>query len=108
MLNLDPSATSNLATDSKALRDIARDAALKVAPPLLAAFRSRMTIDYKVDLHDPVTESDRQSEATIREHLGDLYSKLGDMAKARKYWQEALRLSNETEETARIKGKLKE
>jgi tetratricopeptide (TPR) repeat protein len=46
--------------------------------------------------------------ATIREHLGDLYSKLGDMAKARKYWQEALRLSNETEETARIKGKLKE
>lgn len=69
MLNLDPSATSNLATDSKALRDIARDAALKVAPPLLAAFRSRMTIDYKVDLHDPVTESDRQSEATIREHI---------------------------------------
>jgi myo-inositol-1(or 4)-monophosphatase len=69
MLNLDPSAKSNLATDSKALRDIARDAALKVAPPLLAAFRSRMTIDYKVDLHDPVTESDRQSEATIREHI---------------------------------------
>jgi myo-inositol-1(or 4)-monophosphatase len=51
------------------VRDIAREAAIKVAPPLLAAFRSRMTIDYKVDLHDPVTEFDRQSEATIREHI---------------------------------------
>jgi myo-inositol-1(or 4)-monophosphatase len=69
MLNLDPSATPNLAADSRALRGIAREAALKVAPPLLAAFRSRMTIDYKVDLHDPVTEFDRQSEATIREHI---------------------------------------
>jgi myo-inositol-1(or 4)-monophosphatase len=69
MLNLAPSATSNPAADSGALRRVAREAALKVAPPLLAAFRSRMTIDYKVDLHDPVTEFDRQSEATIREHI---------------------------------------
>ena len=69
MFNPDPSAASDLAAASRSLRRIARDAALKVAPPLLAAFRSRMAIDYKVDLHDPVTEFDRQSEATIREHI---------------------------------------
>jgi myo-inositol-1(or 4)-monophosphatase len=69
MLNLDPSATSDIVATSRALRIIARDAALKVAPALLAAFRSRMAIDYKVDLHDPVTEFDRQSEATIRAHI---------------------------------------
>jgi len=68
MFNSDPS-PSTLAADSTALRAIARDAVLKVAPPLLAAFRSRMEIDYKVDLHDPVTTFDRQSEATIREHI---------------------------------------
>ncbi len=69
MFNPDPSASPDLAADSKALRNIAREAALKVAPPLVAAFRSRMDIDYKVDLHDPVTEFDRQSEATIRAHI---------------------------------------
>jgi tetratricopeptide (TPR) repeat protein len=46
--------------------------------------------------------------STIREHLGDLYSKLGDATKARQYWEAALRLSNEREEVARLKGKLQE
>jgi myo-inositol-1(or 4)-monophosphatase len=69
MLNPDTSAAPGLVTDSVALRTIAREAAIKVAPPLVAAFRSRMKIDYKVDLHDPVTEFDRQSEATIRAHI---------------------------------------
>ena len=69
MLDFDTSTASDLAARSTALRRIARDAALKVAPALLAAFRSRMAIDYKVDLHDPVTAFDRQSEATIREHI---------------------------------------
>ena len=46
--------------------------------------------------------------ATIREHLGDLFLKLGDPAKARQYWEAALRLSNERDEVARLKGKLKE
>jgi tetratricopeptide (TPR) repeat protein len=46
--------------------------------------------------------------STIREHLGDLYAKLGDMTKARQSWESALRLSNEREEVARLKGKLQE
>ncbi|HQR39708.1 MAG TPA: tetratricopeptide repeat protein [Blastocatellia bacterium] len=46
--------------------------------------------------------------ATIREHLGDLFLKLGDAVKARQYWEAALRLSNERDEVARLKGKLKE
>ena len=33
---------------------------------LLEAFRSEMTIDYKVDLHDVVTVHDKRAEATIR------------------------------------------
>jgi tetratricopeptide (TPR) repeat protein len=50
---------------------------------------------------------ERQS-STIREHLGDLYLKLGDQVKARQYWEAALKLSNEREEIARLRGKLKE
>lgn len=38
-----------------------------VRAPLLAAFRSQMDVDFKVDRHDPVTEHDRRSEAMIRE-----------------------------------------
>ena len=37
--------------------------------PLLAAFRSVMDIDYKVDLHDLVTVHDKQSEQTIRDFI---------------------------------------
>jgi tetratricopeptide (TPR) repeat protein len=46
--------------------------------------------------------------STIREHLGDLYAKMGDKQKAREYWEAALRLSNERDEVARLKGKLQE
>ena len=46
--------------------------------------------------------------STIREHLGDLYAKLGDKVKARQYWEAALRLSNERDEVARLKEKLQE
>jgi tetratricopeptide (TPR) repeat protein len=46
--------------------------------------------------------------STIREHLGDLYDKLGQGAKAREHWAAALRLANEADEISRLKGKLKE
>jgi tetratricopeptide (TPR) repeat protein len=46
--------------------------------------------------------------STIREHLGDLYEKIGQAAKAREHWTAALRLANEADEIARLKGKLKE
>jgi myo-inositol-1(or 4)-monophosphatase len=40
-----------------------------VGPALLAAFRSQMQIDFKVDRHDPVTEHDRAAEAAIRDFI---------------------------------------
>lgn len=49
------------------LRGVAEEAARKVRAPLLAAFRSAMDVDYKVDLHDLVTVHDKQSELTIRD-----------------------------------------
>ena len=48
---------------------MAIEAALAVREPLLAAFRSAMAIDYKVDLHDLVTRHDRESEAAIRDFI---------------------------------------
>jgi myo-inositol-1(or 4)-monophosphatase len=52
--------------ESTRLRDIAIRAALSVREPLLAGFRSTMTVDYKTDHHDVVTRHDKESEATIR------------------------------------------
>jgi myo-inositol-1(or 4)-monophosphatase len=40
-----------------------------VGPALLAAFRSQMQVDFKVDRHDPVTEHDRAAEAVIRDFI---------------------------------------
>jgi len=54
---------------SASLLDVARRAALLVRDPLLAAFRSDMAVDYKVDLHDIVTVHDKQSEVTIRDFI---------------------------------------
>jgi myo-inositol-1(or 4)-monophosphatase len=51
---------------SRRLMELAKSAALAVRPPLLEAFRSNMTVDYKVDLHDIVTVHDKRAEATIR------------------------------------------
>lgn len=51
---------------STQLMEIAKSAALAVRDPLLQAFRSDMTVDYKVDLHDIVTIHDKRAEATIR------------------------------------------
>jgi myo-inositol-1(or 4)-monophosphatase len=48
---------------------VAREAALLVSQPLLAAFRSVMDIDYKVDLHDLVTVHDKQTELTLRNFI---------------------------------------
>lgn len=48
------------------LMKIAETAARAVRDPLLAAFRSDMTVDYKVDLHDIVTIHDKRAEAAIR------------------------------------------
>lgn len=54
---------------SAELLEVAQQAALKVGDPLRTAFRSAMAIDYKVDMHDIVTVHDKQSEATIRDHI---------------------------------------
>ncbi|HTM76082.1 MAG TPA: inositol monophosphatase family protein, partial [Devosia sp.] len=63
-----PAAPAALAR-SAALMAIAREAALLVRAPLLAAFRSVMDIDYKVDLHDLVTVHDKQTELTLRNFI---------------------------------------
>lgn len=44
--------------------------------------------------------------STIREHLGDVYKQKGDQAKARSYWEKALRLASEDPEIERLKKKL--
>ncbi len=46
--------------------------------------------------------------ATILEHLGDVYQKQGKSDLAKTNWQKALKISNETEQTNRIKTKLGE
>jgi myo-inositol-1(or 4)-monophosphatase len=51
------------------LRAIASAAAESVRAPLLAAFRSSMTIGYKRDRHDLVTRHDREAEAAIRRFI---------------------------------------
>ncbi len=51
------------------LRRIAAEAALAVAPDLLAAFRGTMDVGFKRDEHDPVTVHDRRAEERIRELL---------------------------------------
>ncbi|MEV5609532.1 inositol monophosphatase family protein [Streptomyces sp. NPDC052225] len=51
------------------LREVATEAALAVAPDLLAAFRGAMDVDFKRDEHDPVTVHDRRAEERIREVL---------------------------------------
>lgn len=51
------------------LREVAAEAALAVAPDLLAAFRGTMDVDFKRDEHDPVTVHDKRAEERIRELL---------------------------------------
>ncbi|MEW2294655.1 inositol monophosphatase family protein [Streptomyces sp. NPDC006743] len=51
------------------LREVATEAALAVAPDLLAAFRGAMDVGFKRDEHDPVTVHDRRAEERIRELL---------------------------------------
>ncbi|MFS8049228.1 inositol monophosphatase family protein [Rhizobium sp. BR 314] len=63
--------TDELILSSRRLMDIARGAALAVREPLLAAFRSNIAVDYKVDLHDVVTIHDKQAEQTIRAFILD-------------------------------------
>jgi myo-inositol-1(or 4)-monophosphatase len=52
--------------ESRELRKVAEDAALAVDAALRSAFRSEMTVAFKRDEHDVVTEHDRASEAAIR------------------------------------------
>lgn len=54
---------------SAKLRDVAERATRLVQPALLAAFRSAMAVDFKVDRHDVVTRHDRESEVAIRTFL---------------------------------------
>lgn len=46
------------------------------------------------------------TSATIQEHLGDVYQRQGKNEQARNAWQKALKLSVESDETTRLKGKL--
>ncbi|HWO02664.1 MAG TPA: tetratricopeptide repeat protein [Blastocatellia bacterium] len=48
----------------------------------------------------------QQRSATIRDHLGDVYKKQGQIEKARAKWEEALKMSTEPDETKKIKEKL--
>ncbi|HLM56784.1 MAG TPA: tetratricopeptide repeat protein, partial [Pyrinomonadaceae bacterium] len=48
------------------------------------------------------------TSATIQEHLGDLFQRLGQHDKARGAWQKALSLAVEAADTARIRAKLNE
>jgi len=43
---------------------------------------------------------------TVHEHLGDLYERLAKKELALKAWQKALSLSQEAEQTARLKSKI--
>ncbi|GAA4121173.1 inositol monophosphatase family protein [Aminobacter aganoensis] len=52
--------------ESRHLRAIAERASRLMREPLLAAFRSSMAVDYKVDLHDVVTKHDKEAEVAIR------------------------------------------
>lgn len=52
--------------ESKRLRAVAEKASQLMRKPLLAAFRSNMAVDYKVDLHDVVTKHDKEAEVAIR------------------------------------------
>lgn len=54
---------------SQHLSAVARQAARLMRVPLLEAFRSTIAVDYKRDLHDVVTQYDRQAEAAIRDFL---------------------------------------
>ncbi|MBD9375046.1 inositol monophosphatase family protein [Rhizobium sp. ARZ01] len=54
---------------SRRLAEIAKGAAVAVRGALLDAFRSEMSVDYKVDLHDVVTVHDKRAEATIRAYI---------------------------------------
>lgn len=57
--------------ESKRLRMVAERAAQLMREPLLAAFRSNMDVDYKVDLHDVVTRHDKEAEVAIRAFILD-------------------------------------
>lgn len=52
--------------ESRRLRSVAEQASKLMREPLLAAFRSNIAVDYKVDLHDVVTKHDKESEVAIR------------------------------------------
>lgn len=52
--------------ESRRLRAVAEQASQLMREPLLAAFRSNMAVDYKVDLHDVVTRHDKEAEVAIR------------------------------------------
>jgi Tfp pilus assembly protein PilF len=46
------------------------------------------------------------ASATIQEHVGDLFQKLGQQEKAQTSWRRALSLATEANDAARIKAKL--
>lgn len=65
------SVTGEAISRSTRLMEITKSAALAVHAPLLEAFRSDISVDYKVDLHDIVTIHDKRAEATIRTFILD-------------------------------------
>ncbi|SMD09083.1 inositol monophosphatase family protein [Primorskyibacter flagellatus] len=51
------------------LREVAETVARAAGDLLPGVFRAEMHVDYKADLHDPVTVHDQRTETLIREHL---------------------------------------
>jgi len=49
-----------------------------------------------------------RGSATLHEHLGDVLRDLGRLPEARKQWEKALEYSVEADETARLKGKIRD
>jgi tetratricopeptide (TPR) repeat protein len=49
-----------------------------------------------------------RGSATLHEHLGDVLRDLGRLAEARKQWEKALEYAVEADETARLKGKIRD
>jgi tetratricopeptide (TPR) repeat protein len=52
--------------------------------------------------------SQSRRNPALHEHLGDVLHKLGKLADARRAWEKALEYTLEADETARLKGKLKD
>jgi uncharacterized protein HemY len=47
-----------------------------------------------------------KDDPTIEDHLGDLYFKMGNLQKARDYWERSIRIGTEQEDIQKVRRKL--